>query len=348
MCTNPHPVAKYAHQLFLSSNLGDSGLFPGTLSLEREVVRRLLTILNGEGGVGFIVSGGTEANLLALLAARDMSKVASPEVVIPESAHFSFTKICRLLKLKPVQASLDSSYRVDPESVEHCLSPNTVAVVGTAGTAELGAVDPIDRLSEIALKHGVHLHVDAALGGLIIPFLRTSDGDRFEFDFRLKGVSSITVDPHKMGMTTIPAGGILFRTRNSLDYIKTETPYLTDEFQYTFVGTRSGAPIAATWAVFESQGREGFENVVNRCIKLTKLLAERIESLGLKLVTRPALNIVAFRGSASKALAEKLWKQGWFVSYVPRLDCIRIVVMPHLKSRHVVSFLKDLRNIALK
>jgi tyrosine decarboxylase/aspartate 1-decarboxylase len=221
-----------------------------------------------------------------------------------------------------------------------------VAIVGSAGTAELGVVDPIDRLSHIALKHGVYLHVDAALGGLIIPFLRTSDGESFEFDFRLKGVNSITVDPHKMGMTTIPAGGILFRNRDSLDYIKTETPYLTGEFQYTFVGTRSGAPVAATWAVFESLGREGFENVVNRCVKLTKILAEGVESLDLELVTRPALNIVAFRGLASKLLAEKLWKHGWFVSYVPRLDCVRIVVMPHLKTRHVASFLQALSKIA--
>ena len=342
MCTTPHPAAKIAHQLFLNSNLGDPGLFPGSLRLEKEVIAKLAALLNGKNSVGFIVSGGTEANLLALLASRNMANVSNPEVVIPESAHFSFNKICNLLRIKPVQAGLDSSYTVDPSSVEQCLSKNTIAVVGTAGTAELGTIDPIDKLSEIALEHRIYLHVDAAFGGLIIPFLESAP----EFDFRLEGVKSITVDPHKMGMTTIPAGGILFRDSACLEHIKTQTPYLTEEVQYTFVGTRSGASVAATWAVFESLGREGFKNIVKHCIELTKLLSSGLESLDFKLVSRPKLNIVAFRSSNSKLLAETLRQRGWFVSYVPRFDCIRIVVMPHLKDRHITAFLKDLSEIA--
>ena len=342
MCTTPHPAAKIAHQLFLNSNLGDPGLFPGSLRLEKEVIAKLAALLNGKNSVGFIVSGGTEANLLALLAARNMTNVSNPEVIIPESAHFSFNKICNLLRIKPVQAGLDSSYTVDPSSVEQCLSKNTIAVVGTAGTAELGTIDPIDKLSEIALEHRIYLHVDAAFGGLIIPFLESAP----EFDFRLRGVKSITVDPHKMGMTTIPAGGILFRDSTCLEHIKTQTPYLTEEVQYTFVGTRSGASVAATWAVFESLGRERFKNIVKRCIELTKLLSSGLESLDFKLVSRPKLNIVAFRSSNSKLLAETLRQRGWFVSYVPRFDCVRIVVMPHLKDRHITAFLKDLSEIA--
>jgi tyrosine decarboxylase/aspartate 1-decarboxylase len=346
MCTAPHHVAKTAHSLFSSSNLGDSGLFLGSLRLEREVIQNLAVLLNGKGSVGFLVSGGTEANLLALLAARNMANVSNPEVVLPESAHFSFTKICNLLRLKPVHASLDSAYRVVPSSVEKCITKNTVAVVGTAGTAELGAVDPIDKLSAIALKHGVYLHVDAAFGGLIIPFLRDIGYDAANFDFSLEGVKSITVDPHKMGMTTIPAGGILFRNGTFLDYIKTETPYLTEERQYTFVGTRPGASAAATWAVFEHLGREGFRTTIQHCMRLTTFLSSRLEALGFKLVSQPTLNIVAFRGSNSKRLSKKLRQQGWFVSYIPRLDCIRIVVMPYLRKRHLTAFLKDLSEIA--
>jgi tyrosine decarboxylase/aspartate 1-decarboxylase len=342
MCTTPHSAAKIAHQLFLSSNLGDSGLFPGSLQLEKEVVGKLAALLNGKNSVGFIVSGGTEANLLALLAARNMANVSKPEIIIPESAHFSFGKICSLLRLKTVQAGLDSSYRVNASSVEQRLNKNTIAIVGTAGTAELGVIDPIDRLSKLALDHGVYLHVDAAFGGLIIPFIESAP----EFDFRLEGVKSITVDPHKMGMATIPAGGILFRDRTFLEHIKTETPYLTEDFQYTFVGTRTGASVAATWAVFESLGREGFRNTVKHCIELTELLSSELESQGFKLVSRPTLNIVAFRCSYSKLLIERLRQRGWFVSYIPRLNCVRIVVMPHLRKQHIVAFLKDLSEIA--
>ncbi len=343
MCTKPHPIAEKAYQFFLSSNLGDPGLFPGSVQLEKEVISQLATLLHGENCVGHLVSGGTEANLMALLAARNMAQVSQPEVVLPESAHFSFTKICNLLNLKPVYAGLDSSFRVDPSSVEKCISKNTVAIVGTAGTAELGAVDPIEELSHIALKHNVWLHVDAAFGGLVIPFLKNA---KYNFDFTLEAVKSMTIDPHKMGMAAIPAGGIIFKESKALDFIKTETPYLTDPYQYTFVGTRTGASAASAWAVFRLLGMEGFKKVVGNCMKTTQLFADGLSNSGFKLVVEPSLNIVAFRSDkGTKHLAEKLWESGWFVSYVPRYDCIRIVVMPHVSKQHAVAFLKDLTEI---
>ena len=342
MCTQPHPLAEKAYQMFFDSNLGDSGLFQGSAQIEKEVINQLTSLLHGKDAVGFVVSGGTEANLMALLAAKNMAKVKQPEVVLPKSTHFSFTKICNLLNLKPVYAGLDSSYRVDALEVEKSVGKNTVALVGTAGTAELGVIDPIDQLSEIALKHNVCLHVDAAFGGLVIPFLAKS---KPYFDFKLEGVKSLTVDPHKMGMAAIPAGGILFKDAKMLDYIKTETPYLTDKVQYTFVGTRTGAAAASAWAVFKALGVEGFRKVVGDCMKNTKLLAEGFEKAGFNLLIEPSLNVVAFRSRNTKDLAEKLGKRGWFVSYLPRYDCIRIIVMPHVKRRHAVAFLKDLREI---
>ncbi len=328
--------------MFFESNLGDSGLFPGSAQLEREVIDQLATLLQSKDAVGFIVSGGTEANLLALLAARNMAKNSHQEVVLPESAHFSFTKICNLMNLKPVYARLDSAFKVNPSEVEGCISKNTVAIVATAGTAELGAVDPIDELSKIALKHRVFLHVDAAFGGLVIPFLPEP---KPIFDFSLEGVKSITVDPHKMGMAAIPAGGIFFKDAQTLDSIKTETPYLTDKEQYTFIGTRTGAAAASAWAVFNTLGIEGYRKIVAECIENTKMFAEGIKRAGFDLLVEPTLNIVAFKGHDTPGLAEKLLERSWFVSYVPRYDCVRIVVMPHVKTEHVAAFLKDLVEI---
>ena len=342
MCTKPHPLAEKAYQMFFESNLGDSGLFPGSAQLEREVVDQLATLLQGKNASGFIVSCGTEANLMALLAAKDMAKNSHPEVVLPESAHFSFTKICSLMNLKPVYARLDSAFRVTPSEVEGCISKNTIAIVGTAGTAELGAVDPIDELSKIALKYRVFLHVDAAFGGLVIPFL--SEPKPF-FDFSLEGVKSITVDPHKMGMVAIPAGGIFFKDTQTLDNIRTKTPYLTDKEQYTFIGTRTGAAAASAWAVFNTLGIEGYRKIVAECIENTKMVAQGIKRAGFDLLVEPTMNIVAFKGQDTHGLAEKLWERGWFVSYVPRYDCVRIVVMPHVKRGHVAAFLKDLVEI---
>ncbi len=337
MCTKPHPIAEKAYKMFIESNLGDPGLFPGSVQLEKETINQLATILHGENCSGFIVSGGTEANLLALLVARNSSQKTQPEVILPESAHFSFTKICKILNLKPVYIALDDAFRVEISEVNKNVNQNTVAIVGTAGTSELGVIDPIEKLSEIAAKNRLYLHIDAAFGGLVLPFLPNPPN----FDFELAEVQSITVDPHKMGMAAIPAGGILFRNSQTLDFLKNETPYLTDHVQHTFVGTRTGASVASAWAVFKHLGIKGYKKIVERCMRNTAILADGLESAGFKLVTAPKLNIVTFRSENTKAMAANLRQKGWFVSYIPRYDCIRVVLMPHIKQRHVQAFLRD-------
>lgn len=338
MCTKPHPIAQKAYRMFFDSNLGDSGLFPGTVQLEKEVVAQLGELLNNRNATGFLVTGGTEANLMALLAARNKLKVESPEVILPYSAHFSFNKICNMLKIKPIYIPLDSAFRVNVSEIEKKINKNTFAIVVTAGTAELGAIDPIEEISESAVENDVWLHVDAAFGGLILPFLKTAP----IFDFKLQGVTSVTVDPHKMGMAVIPTGGILFRDRTLIEPIKTETPYLTDKIQYTFAGTRTGAAVASAWAVFHFLGREGFEKIVTNCMKNTTRLTQGLKKIGFEVLCEPQLNIVAFRGKDTEKLAGILRRKGWLISYIPQYDCIRVVLMPHTKQKHVTSFLIDL------
>ena len=156
----------------------------------------------------------------------------------------------------------------------------------------------------------------------------------------------MTVDPHKMGMAAIPAGGILFRHHEALDCLGTETPYLTDPYQYTFVGTRTGASAASAWAAFKSLGMEGYRKIVGKCMKNTQLIVDGLLDAGCSLVVQSSLNIVAFRSNRStKLLSKKLRQNGWFISYVPRYDCIRIVVMPHVKKKHAKFFLKDVAEI---
>ena len=112
------PVAEKAYQMFFDSNLGDSGLFPGSAQVEKEVMAQLAGLLNNADASGFMVSGGTEANLMALLAARNRAQIDEPEVILPESAHFSFNKICGMLKIKPIYVGLDSDFRVNVTQVE--------------------------------------------------------------------------------------------------------------------------------------------------------------------------------------------------------------------------------------
>lgn len=343
MCTKPHPIAKKAFEMFFETNLGDPGLFPGASQLESEVVGYLADLLHGKTAGGFLVSGGTEANLMALWAARNLAQKEKPEVVLAESAHFSFLKICNLLNIKPIFAKLDSSLRVDPFDVEAKINKRTVAIVGTAGTAELGAIDPLFEISKIAVDHNVWMHVDAAFGGLILPFL----GKSTSFGFDLSGVKSVTIDPHKMGLAVIPTGGIIFRDRVCLGSLRTETPYLTEAFQYTFVGTRTGASAASAWAVFNLLGTNGFKKIVFRCLKNTKRLALSLKNLGFRLLVEPELNLLAFQSQDTKKLFEKMRRRGWFISYIPKYDCIRLVIMPHIKHKHIEAFLADLKTETL-
>jgi tyrosine decarboxylase / aspartate 1-decarboxylase len=339
MCTKPHPVAKKAYEMFFDSNLGDPGLFPGSKKVEKEVIAKLSDLLHGVESCGMLVTGGTEANLSALYAAKKQTMAPHPEVILSDSAHFSLQKVCNILSIKAVYAPIDTTFRVDPDQVEKLINKNTIAIVSTAGTSELGVIDPIDQLSHVALKYGVWLHVDAAFGGLVIPFLKSAS---YAFDFSVPGVSSITVDPHKMGMAAIPTGSILYREKSMLRLVETETPYLTENAQYTFAGTRTGASAASAWAVFQVLGMEGFQKVVGGCMRNTSRLIKGLKKAGCELFVQPTLNIVAFRSLNTKLLAKKMKDLGWFVSYVPRYDCIRVIIMPHIKARHITNFLNDL------
>lgn len=347
MCTGPHEVGVEAYHMFLESNLGDPGLFKGTKQIEKEVIEMLGSLLGKKDVCGHIITGGTEANIMAMWAARNSSSVENPEIIVPKSAHFSFKKAADMLCLKIREAELDENYRVDMGSVKELISPDTVAVVGIAGTTELGVIDPVEELSNLCLRKNIYLHVDAAFGGFSIPFLNYAGYNFPKFDFSLSGVSSITIDPHKMGLAPIPTGCILFRDKTYLESISTETPYLTEKEQSTIVGTRTGAAAAAAWALMKYFGKEGYKEVAEKCMKVTELLAEGIEESGFKLIRKPELNIVAFESDEIKIekIASELEKKGWMVSISANPMAIRIVVMPHINEEHVKKFLKDLYEI---
>lgn len=347
MCTCPHPVALEAYSMFLESNLGDPGLFPGTKDLEDEVITILGDMLGKPDVHGHIITGGTEANLMAVRAARNLSEIKDAEIIVPKSAHFSFKKAAEMLCLSLKEAELDENYRVDLTSVEDLISDRTVAVVGVAGTTELGKIDPILGLSEICMDNDIYLHVDAAFGGFSIPFLRDAGYYLPEFDFKIPGVSSITIDPHKMGLAPIPTGGILFRHRKYLESMSIETPYLTEDRQSTIVGTRTGASTAATWALLKHLGRDGYRKIATRCMELTDFLADGIEKAGFELVTEPELNIVAFHSPkmTMDEISKGMMDKGWLPSVSAYPAAIRIIVMPHIKKVHLLNFLSDLTDL---
>jgi tyrosine decarboxylase/aspartate 1-decarboxylase len=291
MCTAPHPFGARVFTRSLEKNIGDPGLFPGSIRLETEAVRSLGDLLSLPQAAGCIVTGGTEANILALWAAREQARGRGREVLVSEEAHFSFDKAARLLNLDLVKLPLTRAYTLDIQAVKKAISSRTIALAGIAGTTSLGAVDDIAALSALALEKGLYLHVDAALGGFVLPFAAETGRSVPAFDFSLPGVQSVTIDPHKMGMAVIPAGGILFRSRALSELVKVPVPYLAggETALATIVGTRSGAAALAVWALLEHLGRNGYRDYVRRAYELTDLLADGVRKIqGVR--SRPSMS----------------------------------------------------------
>jgi tyrosine decarboxylase/aspartate 1-decarboxylase len=341
MCTIPHPIAVRAHAMFLEANLGDAGLFPGTHALEHEVIKMMGGMLGDTSVHGYITTGGTESNIQAIRAARNSGKSTTPNIIVPQSAHFSFDKIADILRIEVRKARLDEEFKVDLGAVESLIDDNTVGLIGIAGTTEFGQIDPIRELSDMAVERGLFLHVDAAFGAFIIPFL----DKKYDFDFKLPGVSSITADPHKMGLCTIPAGGLLFRDPSHLHKLQTETPYLTLDTQYSLSGTRTGAAAAATFAVMKYLGWDGYSQVVDSCMKLTDNLVKRSSEFEATPLIDPVMNIAVLDVGDVKRVRKELSVKGWATSITRDPKALRLVIMPHLNEVILEKFLQDLEQV---
>jgi tyrosine decarboxylase/aspartate 1-decarboxylase len=338
MCSKPLKIAVDAYSMFLETNLLDPKIFPSAKSLEEEAIQKIGALASNPGAAGYITSGGTEGNIVALWVARKLLK--RKNVVAPASAHYSITKACDLQQLNLVHVELDETYRASVDSIRENVSKETLVIVVTAGTTALGLVDPIEQIGEIAQDFGCFLHVDASFGGFVLSFIE----DPPPWDFRVAQVSSLTLDPHKMGLAPIPAGSILFREKGWLETIKSDPFYLNGSSS-TLLGTRPGASAAAVWALLTSLGQKGYQKIVRRCMSLTRKLARGIKKVGgLDLIVEPELNVVAFKSDIADlgSIREKLEAKGWLVSTNRSPKSIRLVVMPHHRPAHIRSFLADL------
>jgi len=346
MCTSPHPIAAEVDGMFLESNLGNPGLYPGTLEMEQEIISMLGSLLHLDRIYGHVLSGGTEANITALYRAKKIT--GRKKVIFPASAHFSVLKALSLLDMEPVMIPLDEDFRMDVQQMEDHLDDEAALVLSVAGTTELGVVDPVDRIGSI--MGDVPLHVDAAFGGFVLPFLETlHPGDHGipPWDFRVKEVTSLSVDPHKMGGSTIPAGCLLFREEAPLKHISVSSPYLTSTKAYTLAGTRDSGAVAAAYAVMKHLGREGYERIVAACMDNTSYLEKRLRELGLEPVIEPVMNILAVHHPDPDLVQERMRKRGFFLSRVRDPPALRFVVMPHVTRASIDVMIPELEG-ALK
>ncbi|MBP5475166.1 MAG: tyrosine decarboxylase MfnA [Methanomicrobium sp.] len=337
MCTIPHPVAVRAYDMFVESNLGDPGLFSGTAEIEALLVKSMGELLGCGNVGGYSTSGGTESNIQALRIARNLAKGRTkfPNVVIPESAHFSFDKACDILSLEMRVVPSDKDYRMDEEKIPDYVDKNTICLVGVAGTTEYGVVDPISYLSDISEDKDIFLHVDAAFGGLVLPYIRNAP----EFDFRLPGFDTISADPHKMGIAIIPAGCLMARYPSMFKTTEVDTPYLTVNKECTLCGTRPGASVVSAYAVQEYLGSEGMQKVVDTCMKNSRRLIKGMAEMGIPVAAQPDVNVASFVCPDTP--------EGWKVSRT-RKGHMRTVCMPHVTEEVADGFLADVKTLLEK
>jgi tyrosine decarboxylase/aspartate 1-decarboxylase len=340
MCTQPHPIAKKAYLEFLETNLGDPELFPGTKKIESEYISFISNLLNApKTATGIIGSGGSESNITAIWIAKNLSK--KEEIIVPESAHFSFEKIGSLMNIKLIYIPLNKDYTMDIKSLKKKINNKTAAVIGLAGSTELGTIDSIAEISNICFDKNIYLHVDAAFGGFVIPFLKQLGYKAKDFDFKLKGVSSISIDAHKMGYSAIPLGALIIRDKKWLDKISVETPYISIKKQAGILATRSGGPVAAAYAVAKYLGKDGYKSLVKKCMDNTNYLEKKINDLGLNFIIKPTMNVLGIKIKNPTKLVNKLTNYGWRVNKMERLSAIRIVIMPHVTKKIIDDFIPD-------
>jgi tyrosine decarboxylase/aspartate 1-decarboxylase len=315
MCTQPHPIAKKAYMRFLETNLGDPELFPGTKEIESKLISFISNLLNAPKiAGGQIVSGGTEGNITAIWIAKQLT--GKKEIIIPESAHFSFQKIASLMDMKLIAIPLTKEHIMDISKVEEKICKNTAAIVGVAGSTELGTIDPMPELSEICIDENIFLHVDAAFGGFVIPFLKELNYDVLDFDFELKGVSTVSVNK-----------------------VSVDSHCISSKKQAGVLGTRSGGPVAAAYAVTKYLGMKGYKDLVQRCMDTTHYTEKKLDEIGLCLAVKPTMNVLGVKLKHLSKVVNKLADYGWRVNKLERISCIRIVLMPHVTKKIIDEFI---------
>jgi tyrosine decarboxylase/aspartate 1-decarboxylase len=345
MCTVPHPIAQQAYARFIDTNIGDPGLTPGTNKIEQYFFDFIKRILRApEEAKGHTVSGGTEGNITAMWIVKQLTK--KRELLVPASAHFSFQKIASLLDMNIKTVPLKNDYTMDVDALQPMISDQTAAVIGIAGTTDLGMIDPIKEIADICLDKNIFFHVDAAFGGFIIPFLRQQAHELPEFDFSIAGVRTISLDAHKMGQAAIPLGSLILRNPSWLNLISVDSPCISTPRQSGILGTRPGGPIAAAYAVTKYLGVEGYKQISTQCMQTTHYTIKRLNEIGLEvIIEKPPLNVIAVKLNHLQEIVDRLEQQKWKVNALYHLSSIRMVLMPHVTIEIIDDFIPILERI---
>jgi glutamate/tyrosine decarboxylase-like PLP-dependent enzyme len=294
-------------------------------------------LLHAPEAAGSLTSGGTESILLAVKTARDRARaergVTDPEMLLPVTAHPAFEKAAHCFGVRAVRVPLDATLRADVAAARAALTDRTVLIVGSAPCYPFGTIDPIEPLAALAAEHGIACHVDACLGGYLLPFLEELGQPVPAFDFRVPGVTSMSADLHKYGYATKGASAVLHRSRAS----RRHQFFVSESWSgglYAspgMAGSRPGPPIAAAWAVMRHLGREGYVRLAAEVLEATRRIARGIEQIeGLRVLGRPEAGVVAFTSDRLDVLAlgDALAQRGWHLDRQQMPPALHMILSP--------------------
>ena len=351
-------LAKEAYGLFLSENALDFTVFPSLRRLENELVAMGAYHLNGdENVVGNFTSGGTESIMLAVKTARDYFRMKKPDIDVPEmilptTAHAAFHKAAHYLDVKIVQVPVQAdTFRADISEIENAISPRTILLVGSAPSYAHGVIDPIVEIGQLALRHDLLFHVDACMGGFLLPYFRRLGEKVPDFDFSVPGVTSISMDLHKYAYTPKGASLILYRKK---DLRKHQIFACARWIGYSVVNnsiqsTKSGGPMAAAWAVLHFIGEQGYLEIAEKKLRATKLIAKGIEEMNdLRLMVKPDMCLVAFTSDQINVfhIIDEMNSRGWYIQPALSYDNSKENIHLSINASNVTwvePFLKDLK-----
>jgi sphinganine-1-phosphate aldolase len=321
-------VARQAVAAYAGSNGLDPSAFPSLVQLENDVIGFALDLVDGPAdAVGTVTSGGTESCLLAVLAARDARpEVTRPRMVVPATVHAAFHKAAHYFGVELVVVEVGADYRADVEAMRAAIDEapeRTVLVVASAPSYAHGVIDPVTEIAEIARERGIRCHVDACIGGWVLPFAARLGRSVAPWTFAVPGVTSISMDTHKYGYAPKGTSILLHRSpahRLPQFYATADWPGYT-VINTTLQSTKSGGPLAGAWAVVRSLGVEGYLELNRQVFAATDAVAAGIEALPeLRLLARPDSTLIAFTVAEEAAdrldvftLIDEINARGWHV-----------------------------------
>ena len=345
-------ILKAAYLMFFSENGLNPTAFPSLRELETQVVAMVASLLNGDKEVvGNMTSGGTESLLMTVKTAREWARVRRPEVMSPEmilplTAHPAFEKAAHYFGVKPIHIPVRADFRADVEAAKAAITPRTILMVGSAPSYPHGVVDPIAELAQAAQEHHLLFHVDACVGGLVLPFVRRLGYPVPEFDFKTPGVTSMSADLHKYGYAAKGASVVLYRNqdlRRRQFFAYTDWPggiYASA----TMAGTRPAGPIAAAWAVMNFLGEEGYLALTDTVIKTAIKIREGVARIpGLKVLSNPDMSVHAIGSDQFNIyeVGDEMTLRGWHLDRQQFPPSLHMTITP-AHARTADDFLRDL------